>query len=429
MKPWLAPAGLMLLLGLLLPATGRAQPSFADYYRDAVTAYRSGDGAAFVDAARAARASRPDSPQAAYLLAAALANAGDARGSLDLLEELAGQGLQFEPGKEAAFASIGLEQQAPALLERFQSNGAPVGEAKRTFALADGRFVPEGIAWDERRQRFLLGSIHQRRVVSVDRDGQPREFIASGQDGLLSVFGMQVDAAADSLWLATSGLRESGDIPDHWLGRAGIMQFGLASAKMLAVHWLPEDDREHVLGDLAILPDGRVLTSDSLTGEVLRLDPGAGAFEVLVPAGTLVSPQGLVVDSAGKFAWVADYRGGIFRLSLADGRLRKVAEGGTTHHGIDGLYRWGDWLVGVQNGVQPNRVVALKLDATGLVVQRYEVLAAALPEFDDPNLGVIVGGRLHFNANSHWPQFDEEGKLPDGLRGPVVLSVALPGEN
>jgi hypothetical protein len=40
------------------------------------------------------------------------------------------------------------------------------------------------------------------------------------------------------------------------------------------------------------------------------------------------------------------------------------------------------------------------MDSCGLAVDAFEVLVAALPEFDQPNLGVIVNDRLHFHANS-----------------------------
>ena len=48
-----------------------------------------------------------------------------------------------------------------------------------------------------------------------------------------------------------------------------------------------------------------------------------------------------------------------------------------------------------------------------------------LPEFDEPNLGVIRDGELLFIANSHWNRFDRDGKLPTDLTGPVVLALGL----
>lgn len=419
----LAYVPLFILAGFAAPAL--AEVGFADHYRAAVIAYREGDAPAFLRAARSARELRPDSPQAAYLLAAASAMNGGGEEALDLLQELASQELFYEPGDEPAFVSLGLADRRPDLLARFASHGEPQGEVSVAFRLDEDRFVPEGIAWDAQTQRFLLGSIHQARVLAVDTQGQAGEFITSGTGGLLSVFGMQIQASRRSLWIATAGLRETQGIDELWMGRAGLLEFDLDTGRPRRAFWLPEDGREHVLGDLQLV-EGGALTTDSLTGEVLQLEFDTGSFEIIVPAGVLVSPQGLVLADDTGFVFVADYRGGIFRLSLEDGVLNKLAEGGTTHHGIDGLYRRGEWLVAIQNGVRPNRVVALKLNAGETAVEDYRVLAAALPDFDDPNLGVIVNKHFHFIANSHWPQFDEQGGVPHGLSGPVVMSVELP---
>lgn len=415
----------LLLAGLLASASGPVLADFADQYRAAVAAYRSGDAAGFLEAARGVRESRPDSPQAAYLLAAAEAMSGQSDTALGLLQGLADQELYFAPQEEPAFATLNLVERAPELLASFEANRAPRGDARVVFRLNEGPFVPEGIAWDEKARRYLLGSIHQRRIMAIDDDGKVSEWIASGEGGLLSVFGMRVDPADRGLWVATAGLRESGGIEAAQIGRSGILEFDLDTGELRRTFWLPDDGAQHVLGDLLLL-DGQVITTDSLGGSVLRLDPGLGTFERIVPEGRLVSPQGLAPAAASGAVFVADYRGGIFRLDLTSGTLQKVREAGTTHHGIDGLYRHGDWLIAIQNGVRPHRVVALRPDPSGSAVQEYRVLAAALPEFDEPTLGVIVDGRLSFVANSHWPRFDPEGGLPDGLSGPVVLSVALP---
>lgn len=418
--------GIALVLTGLLLAPGPAPADYAEHYRAAIAAYQAGDGQAFLREAAAARQFRPDSPQAAYLLAAAQASNGQGPAALGLLAALASQGLFFEPAGEPAFAGLRLADTEPELLQQLAANGAPRGAVSTTFTLDEDRFIPEGIARDEARGRFLLGSIHQRRIMAIGDDGQVSEFAAAGRGGLLSVFGMQVVAGSGSLWVATAGLRESGDIGAELIGRSGVLEFDLETGAPRRAFWLPEDGRDHLLGDLQFVEAGVLLSTDSLTGELLRLDTDSGQFQPLVESGRMVSPQGLALSEDLHSVFVADYRGGIFRVRLEDGALVKLAEGGTTHHGIDGLYRHGDWLVAVQNGVRPHRVVALRLLPEGDAVGEFRVLAAARPEFDEPTLGVIADRRLHFVANSHWPRFGPDGQLPDGLTGPRVMSVALP---
>ena len=93
--------------------------------------------------------------------------------------------------------------------------------------------------------------------------------------------------------------------------------------------------------------------------------------------------------------------------------------------GIDGLYRYGNELIAIQNGIQPNRVAAFTLAEDGLSVTSARVLARNLPEFDEPTLGVIAGVEFLFVANSHWNRFDRAGNLPEGLEGPSILRLSL----
>jgi hypothetical protein len=82
-------------------------------------------------------------------------------------------------------------------------------------------------------------------------------------------------------------------------------------------------------------------------------------------------------------------------------------------------------LIAIQNGIRPNRVVEFELSTDGSSVIGSRILAMNLPEFDEPNLGVIRGDEFLFIANSHWNRFDRDGNLPDDLTGPIVLKIDL----
>lgn len=146
-----------------------------------------------------------------------------------------------------------------------------------------------------------------------------------------------------------------------------------------------------------------------------------------MPAGTLLSPQGITEDASGTGFFVADYTGGLWHLVAASGALMRLAAAPDVNvYGIDGLYRHGAALIAVQNGHRPHRVTRLTLSDDGRQVSGQSFLAAGLPEFDDPTLGTIIGGRFHFVANSHWPAFGPDKSLPDGLSPPLIMAVELP---
>ena len=92
------------------------------------------------------------------------------------------------------------------------------------------------------------------------------------------------------------------------------------------------------------------------------------------------------------------------------------------------MYRHGNKLVAIQNGIRPHRVTAFELDDDGLSIRRGWTLVANLPEFDEPTLGVVRGDDLYFVANSHWNRFDRDNRLPEGLTGPIILKLSLLAE-
>ncbi len=93
--------------------------------------------------------------------------------------------------------------------------------------------------------------------------------------------------------------------------------------------------------------------------------------------------------------------------------------------GIDGLYVVGNDLIAIQNGITPRRVV--KLGLAGGTIRSCTVLAANLPDFDEPTLGVVVGKTFRFIANSQWGNVDESGKIanPDAFTPTAVLSAPI----
>jgi hypothetical protein len=72
----------------------------------------------------------------------------------------------------------------------------------------------------------------------------------------------------------------------------------------------------------------------------------------LIPAGQIVSPQGIAVARNALF--VADYAQGVYRIDLTSKRPVKLkAPSDAMLLGIDGLVRRGGQLIAIQNGAQP----------------------------------------------------------------------------
>jgi sugar lactone lactonase YvrE len=415
----------MVLCALLLAGAPVNAQDVATHYRNAIKAYQSDNRPLMLSEAQAALALRPRSASLTYLVAAGLAWNGRADEAVTGLETLAGWGLTFQADKEPAFSSLSEDARFHSLTERFQANAQPMGEATVFRGFDDGHFIPEGIAYDPQSDRLYLGSIHQQRIVYLGGDGKVTELVGPNADGLLSAFGMRL--LGDHLLVATSGMPEGG-ADEASIGRAGVLVFSKEDGQAKAAHWLPDDGNKHVLGDLVVL-GSRVYASDSLSGELWQLDLESGAWSVRIEAGRLVSPQGLVLDASGRWLYLADYRRGLLRVATdrdTPAQAVPVPEA-VTLEGIDGLYRHGRDLIAIQNGIRPHRVVRIRLNEDGSRVLSVTPLISNLASFDEPTLGTVVGDRLLLVANSHWPRFDGQGKLPpeDELDGPKILSLTL----
>ena len=395
----------------------------ADDYRlaraELVAAYQQADHPAMLVAAQKALAARPGFPGALFNLAMAQALGGDAQSSLQTLQLLLSKGVDFGADELGVFAALKELYGWDAYVSDVRSLYEPVGDASVALTVDLPQFVPEGIAINNSGEVFL-GSI---RTGALLRTAENNRTVSNG-GGHWSVFGMRFHSDG-SLWFASAAVPQLKDVGDSE-GRTGLFRIEPTSGKITRAAILPQGKEAQVLGDLIIADDNTIYTTDSLSGAVYRYDIEANEFEILVDRGELGSPQGLVLDESGQFLYVADYIGGLFRISLEGGnRVKLNVPENVTDYGIDGLYRYGDELIAIQNGVRPHRVVALKLASDGPSVIGSNTLASNLAQFDEPTLGVVRGDDFYFVANSHWNRFDAENNLPDGLAGPIILKIAL----
>jgi sugar lactone lactonase YvrE len=411
--------GALRIAGLLALLTLTAAAAVADDYAAAraelVAAYQAQDFAAMVAAAEKSLRARPGYPPARFNLALAYALDGNAGASLDTLEDLLAAGIDFGVPDLEEFASLRALPGWARYEHGIRALREPRGEATVAMQRDDDRFVPEGIAIDA-EGAILLGSIRQGTIVRG-------EDVLSRRQGHWSVFGMRFHDDG-SLWFASAAVPQLEDVGDA-RGKTGLFRLDTGSGEVTRSAILPQHAEEQVLGDLIIEGD-TIFTTDSLTGAVHRYDIAADAFTTLVEPGTFGSPQGLALDAAGRHLYVADYTGGLYRVALTDGRAERLEVAGpASDYGIDGLYRQGDRLIAIQNGIRPHRVTAFRLSPDGAAIIEARVMAANLPAFDEPTLGAVHGDDFYFVANSHWNRFDRDNRLPDGLSGPIVLKLSL----
>lgn len=419
------------LVSALTPGSSfaRQEPTRdARYYeQQAVGAYRRKDYAAFLEGMKAAVGLRPDHPRLNYNLAVAHALNGNRAEALAALGRVADMGLVYPAAGDEDFASLKDSAEFEQVAKRFQENGAPVVNSVEAFTVREKGLVPESVAYDSARATFYVSSVYRRKILSVGRKGEVKEFAAEG-DGLWSVLGMKVDGKRRHLWVATAAHPQMSNYRHEQDGESAVLKFDLDTKRLLKRYALPNKPAAHLLGDLVVSSGGDVYATDSLSPAVYVIRRGKDELEPFAVGGPFVSPQGLTFTADERELFVADYSKGVFVLNARTGAARLLAHAdGMTLLGLDGLYNYRGSLIGVQNGVNPNRLVRLRLDKGARRVERLEVIESNHPLYDDPTLGVIVKDSFYYIANSQWGAVEKGGRLapPEKLQFPVVLKVNL----
>ncbi|MBK8322546.1 MAG: hypothetical protein IPL06_07320 [Betaproteobacteria bacterium] len=363
---------------------------------------------------------------ALYVAARTAARAGDealAMLWLDRLEK-AGSGDELDPDDFGSFAAGAAFRERA---DRFAQAAPPVGSAKATETGCRD-LLPEGTAWDARRREVLVSSGRLRAVFAIGADGRCRPVVPQADGGLLAVLGMAVDAASDSLWVASTAAPFMADAKPGEAGTALLARIDLAAGRV--VESVPH--RGGMLNDLAIAGDGTIFVTESAGGAILRLPAGGRALEPHVPAGTFEGPNGIAVLEAGVLL-VADFHGLSLVATDASGKVvrdRLASPPGLYLGGIDGIARRGRQLVAIQNLAGRGRVWSLEVDRAARRVGA-KLLLRGQPDFRNPTTGAIAGGRFLFLADPNLQGAAPAGgvtPLPAGRRGHRLLALELPAD-
>ena len=433
--PCMVPAVLAVLaVGAPIATGGAAVPSatsdssYADCLRAARAAMARDDIAAARPLLERLDAMAGGHAGAMYAIAGIAARQGDRRAALRWLADYAATGLSRSASRDTAFASLAADPEFLAIAARLDSNATPLERAAVVTAFEDPALLTEDIAWDSARQRFLISSIHRRKIVALDTAGRARDLVVAKDADVWGFYALAIDTTRGRLWATTA----AGPMCEGWTaadsGRTALVAYDLVSGKRLARTELARDGGRHVLGDIALGRDGTVYLTESLGGGVYRLPPWGTAFERLAPNGAFGSPQMPVLSADGRRLLIADYSRGIAALDLETRAISWLAKPRTLScGGIDGLSRDGHALIAIQNGTSPKRVLRLALDDAETRIVSWQVLEQASPWLGEPNHGVIVGREFYFIGNSGWERVNEHEELetPGGARPPAILQLEL----
>lgn len=362
----------------------------------------------------------PNHPGLMLMRARLAAAAGQPEAALEQVGRYADAGLVMNLAGDRALSMLAQELGFDVVAAAIQANAAPLGADRLTpVAVIQGDHLVESVVRDENRGRWLVAMVRGRTIMALDDAGELSPFFAPDA-GIGGVIGLVMDARAGVLWAATAPVPPAinGLAADAPRPAAALLKIQVDSGRVLARYPAPTPGR--MLGDVTLAPDGTVYVAGD---DLFQLRPGSEALEVLLPVGQMRSPQGMAVTPDGAALIVADYSSGLWRVDRASGAAaRLAAPSNASLIGVDGLISDGRSVFALQNGVTPQRVLELTLDADWSRIEAVAVLAANLPGIEEPTTGLVQDGDLVFVSRSQWSDFDGDGALKSPHPAPALVS-------
>lgn len=399
-----------LLVVLLVTASVLAEPAHRTLLREATEAQRAGDTAKAISLLESAAAVRPDYPRVLLNLARLRCAAGRADEAVVALRRLADLGLALKVKEDAAFAPLANRDDFAAIARQFIRNSLPQGVAFAGIELPGRTGIIESAAQSAGSGDWFFGDVRERCVWHRHADGRIEKFPDdTGQPG--GVFAVLIDEDRGALWLSTSWVPQVSGYSGALAGTACLREYDLGTGKLRRSVELPRHESGRVVGSLALAADGTLYASDSTAPEIWRVAPASREARLFATSDEFVSLQGLALVDEDRALVVADYANGLWRIDTATADISLLPPPDkTTFFGLDGLTAAPEGLVAIQNGVSPERLLLIRMDA-GRAISA-EVLAAGQPGFGDLATGTVADGRAWVVATSGWAQFDDPAATP-----------------
>lgn len=410
----------LVALALCLPLSAQ---SYEELNRDARTAYQAKDFARAITLFEQMDRLRPGHPRILTNLAGLNALAGRRDAAVTYLRRLATMQLAVDLS-DSHFDPLRNDGEFKALAAQFAANRTRrIAGADVAFRIPGKGLITEGIAYDEATKSFFVSSARTGRIIRIDERGRAANFIVPDGVNGHGLSGLGVDARRRLLWACSTASERVASFKKDDPPDASLVAFDLRTRKELRRVKAP--DAAAFFDDLTVASDGAVYVSDS-TGSVLRLRPDAPTFDVVVPRGRIRSPQGLALSANGRLLYVADYGGPIRVVDIRSGDIAALTPPGDVQvMGIDGITRWRNSIIAVQNGVTPNRIVRFDLSPDGLRLERTAILEMNHPSIDEPTIGLVRGSSYYFVGTSQGNKFERGEPDPATLSDGLVFRIPL----
>ncbi|MFT5139616.1 MAG: hypothetical protein ACI9CB_001262 [Rhodothermales bacterium] len=355
---------------------------------------------------------RPNNSEYMYQLVLANALLDDKSSAFDVMLKMQRQGLSYDFDKTDESLNLRKTQVYTYLNDLMVDAGNPIGLAVPVATLESDVLLPEGIEWDSSRNAILVSTVNSGSILAVSEDGTSSElFRADENNRIWGIYDIAIDVERNRLWAITTANKEFVGFHASDSGRSALVEFDLKTFEIIKRYPVPVDGLLHKLRNVVISSEGDVFAIDGVFPILYTKKASETRLKALSAYKNMVSLRGMDISADGKLLYLADYEMGVLVIELETMRTVNLQVPEELNlGGIAGLNYWNGKLIVIQNGIKPQRVMSLLLDASGTTVTEVAPLAVNLDVMDFPSYGTVVGDNLMFFANSHWAATEETAK-------------------
>ena len=288
---------------------------------------------------------------------------------------------------------------------------------------ASKELIPEGIAVHPATGTIYLSSLHQQKIVAIEKDGTVKDVIKSGEGGFMAGLGIKLDAAGKTLWACSA----YNDSTQH---KTGLFQIDLKSQKVIQT-FLRTDTTNCFLNDLVIDKKGNIYTTDTEQSSVFKLDVQTKVLQRWLQHPQLHWANGIALSADEKTLFVASGDKGLQAIDVATKEIKTMAGPQTDFYAIDGLAYHNNTLIAVtgwpQDKPQTHRVRQFYLHNNSIT--KVDTLSINQPYLNCPTTIAISGNKAYVLGTTNLGIYNRNNArtmgILDLLQQPVVLQFNL----
>ena len=290
------------------------------------------------------------------------------------------------------------------------------------FTIDEKDLIPEGITYDPPTQQFFVSSINKEKVVAVNDKGSARDFLKTGQDGILQTLGMKVDVQKRRFWVVSN--KDAGN--NH---QSAVHVFDIESGKLIKKFFLIKDTA-HLFNDIALAGNGDAYITDSYSHVIYTVPADLSVLRPFAESASFLrGSNGLVVSPDNSLLYVATSNG-ITVINFQTLDIRPIRNPtNIPAGGIDGLVFYKGSLFGIINSKDNESemfIARYKVSQDLNEITGIEVIDKGNPLFNLPTTCVIAGDYLYCLANTSLRLYFQDKTNSKGkLRNPIIMKYKI----